>query len=477
MPSIARFSIDSLNGFLTYTDCSARSDVSALMILYGDNGSGKTSILSLIFNLLSPHPGKSHLTNIAAVPFKSLRVELSDGTVVSAIRDGGIDSVPIEFSITRPGAKRVVYAFVPAPQRDAYFQEQIQRELLKRSKDTPKDWKPKLTERLKVVSGRQYSFALPSNDSAHERYVSALRSLGITTYFIPTDRSTRSDAIDGRPPSAHYEGSKDESEVISRARGVLLRDALAVAARNITKQVIRAANAGSKDTNDIFAELVTKIAQGKDETQESESDSSVLGGLRALDQEYRRFSRLGIVPELNVAKLIPIIESSEPDQKSTIARILRPYMDSLSARLRALEPVGDSIETFLELLNGLLRFKSVTFTPANGFQFFNPNQQAIGPGQLSSGEQQLLLMFCYLLAAKESDSIFIVDEPEISLNVKWQRMLLEYMRKIVRGANCQIIIATHSMELLAQYDDLVVALDPVLSLAGTKSNDAATADD
>jgi ABC-type uncharacterized transport system ATPase subunit len=41
-----------------------------LMILYGDNGSGKTTILRLIFNLLSPEDRAGHRSYLARTSFK-----------------------------------------------------------------------------------------------------------------------------------------------------------------------------------------------------------------------------------------------------------------------------------------------------------------------------------------------------------------------------------------------------------------------
>ena len=57
----------------------------------------------------------------------------------------------------------------------------------------------------------------------------------------------------------------------------------------------------------------------------------------------------------------------------------------------------------------------------------------------------------------------MIDEPEISLNIKWQRELIDAMRKITKDSKNQLVIATHSIELLAQYSETVVSLAPTVS--------------
>lgn len=54
----------------------------------------------------------------------------------------------------------------------------------------------------------------------------------------------------------------------------------------------------------------------------------------------------------------------------------------------------------------------------------------------------------------------MIDEPEISLNIKWQRRLVQSLLDIAKGANTQFIFASHSMELLAQHRERVVRLEP-----------------
>ena len=78
--------------------------------------------------------------------------------------------------------------------------------------------------------------------------------------------------------------------------------------------------------------------------------------------------------------------------------------------------------------------------------------------QLSSGEKQLLLLFCNLLPARDNPSIFIIDEPEISLNVEWQRNLIRVLLELTEESPIQFIFATHSIEFLTQYEENVIDL-------------------
>ena len=102
--------------------------------------------------------------------------------------------------------------------------------------------------------------------------------------------------------------------------------------------------------------------------------------------------------------------------------------------------------------------KRVAFDLGRGITITSPDGEPLPPSVLSSGERQLLLLFCNTITAREHASIFIIDEPEISLNVKWQRRLLGALLSLVRGTPVQFLVATHSIELLARYKRNVVRL-------------------
>ena len=81
-------------------------------------------------------------------------------------------------------------------------------------------------------------------------------------------------------------------------------------------------------------------------------------------------------------------------------------------------------------------------------------KEAITSDKLSAGEKQMLSFLCYNTFS-ENASIFI-DEPELSLHVDWQRLLLPTL--LEQGTNNQFFIATHSPFIYAKYPDKEIPL-------------------
>lgn len=81
-------------------------------------------------------------------------------------------------------------------------------------------------------------------------------------------------------------------------------------------------------------------------------------------------------------------------------------------------------------------------------------EEAIASDKLSSGEKQMLSFLCYN-AFSENTPIFI-DEPELSLHVDWQRLLLPTLLEQETGN--QFFIATHSPFIYAKYPDKEIPL-------------------
>ncbi|MBE7473650.1 MAG: AAA family ATPase [Anaerolineales bacterium] len=68
--------------------------------------------------------------------------------------------------------------------------------------------------------------------------------------------------------------------------------------------------------------------------------------------------------------------------------------------------------------------------------------------QLPSGEQQCLLLFGELARRKRKSAIIAIDEIENSLHPTLQRLVMWNLRKIAREWDAQVIVTTHSLEII-----------------------------
>jgi predicted ATPase len=88
--------------------------------------------------------------------------------------------------------------------------------------------------------------------------------------------------------------------------------------------------------------------------------------------------------------------------------------------------------------------KEVQFSDKN-IEIETANHIKIELSALSSGEKQLLRIFIETLMAAEST--ILIDEPELSMHIDWQRSLVPSMSQL--NPKAQIILATHSPEVMA----------------------------
>ena len=74
------------------------------------------------------------------------------------------------------------------------------------------------------------------------------------------------------------------------------------------------------------------------------------------------------------------------------------------------------------------------------------NSEKISWHLLSRGEKTLIYLFFAVFLYKDKVSVFLFDEPEISLHVKWQHTLIKHLSEL--APDNQFIIATHSPSLV-----------------------------
>ncbi len=169
--------------------------------------------------------------------------------------------------------------------------------------------------------------------------------------------------------------------------------------------------------------------------------------------------RFGLTSELPVEDMLDSLRRSTAETLPVLYKVVRPYVQSVEARLKALEGIHNLLETFVANINQFFAgTKQVSYDLRQGFVVKSRGDEVIDLDLLSSGERQLLLLMCNALTARDQAGVVIIDEPEISMNVKWQRGLVQALLDCIRGSNAQMIFATHSIELLTQHRSHVVKL-------------------
>jgi ABC-type glutathione transport system ATPase component len=166
------------------------------------------------------------------------------------------------------------------------------------------------------------------------------------------------------------------------------------------------------------------------------------------------------VTPLAIGDLLPILESASRQKKGVITQVLSPYIRSFEARLNALEELREALNTFSEIFARFYNYKTLEFNLRTGISInLQHSTDKIAPEVLSSGEKQLLLLFCNVLLARSRPSVFIIDEPELSLNIKWQRELISSLLSCVRGCDVQFLFATHSLEMISLHKASAIKLE------------------
>lgn len=118
---------------------------------------------------------------------------------------------------------------------------------------------------------------------------------------------------------------------------------------------------------------------------------------------------------------------------------------------------------FRDIINERLLFKSLDITSIHkGFWFVADDGSKVPLYALSSGEQNLIVLYYQLLFEIQPDTLVLIDEPELSMNVVWQRNFLKDLQRIIELRKFDVLVATHSPQIIHDKWDWMVALgEPV----------------
>ncbi|TVS09934.1 MAG: excinuclease [Planctomycetaceae bacterium] len=175
---------------------------------------------------------------------------------------------------------------------------------------------------------------------------------------------------------------------------------------------------------------------------------------RLADLEQRR-------QQLTDAGLLDKEEETHFDVASideTKAEVLSLYIADVDKKLAVFDKLYARIDLLKTILNQRFSFKTVSIDKSTGIEFRSDDGALLSPEYLSSGEQHEVVLLYQLLFKVKVDSLILIDEPELSLHIAWQEQFLKDLAQITTLSSFDVVIATHSPQIISDRWDLTVEL-------------------
>lgn len=138
-------------------------------------------------------------------------------------------------------------------------------------------------------------------------------------------------------------------------------------------------------------------------------------------------------------------------------------MKMLDYKDKAKEIQGN-IDMLFDIVNAMFADtgKSIDISKGNNSHLiFNQGSHTISLEQLSSGEKQLLLILLKVFLLDKQPAIVLMDEPEVSLHIRWQREIIDRLQQL--NPHCQLIISTHSPSIFSSgWGDKAIYMEDIM---------------
>lgn len=195
----------------------------------------------------------------------------------------------------------------------------------------------------------------------------------------------------------------------------------------------------SKISSDILSQLVKGIPEINNNALQniSEKDIDII------------LARVGnAISQSDKDRINAIISSKDVDSQID-NKYLIYFLQKLITIYEDQRAIDNSIENFISVCNKYLKFsqKQISYE-ASEVEFYlqirDKNRVKLSDilSKLSSGEKQIISLFTKIYLSEYTSFIVLFDEPELSLSIFWQKLLLP---DIVNSNRCKLLLSvTHS---------------------------------
>jgi predicted ATPase len=397
-----------------------------IKIIIGDNGSGKTTVLSALYSILSQNFHK-----LSKLDFERIELKFTSGELIELDKDNLGVGTYIEL-LEHPALN----GFSKALQPDELFS------LLKTVRSMPYSRIQHLTDFRKVSRLSRFT-----TRETYDRL-----SYVADKILDEDDSSPVSDEIKDKI-SKNVKGKILYLPTYRRVEEALNNLGYLDDDFSSQDQLIQF---GMNDVKARFSKLKSELKEtavklytnlnGKMLTQLTsnyKASETEFSKIEKVDELKIVLSRVGDgISSETKEQIMNLIESGsiKQDRFHPLVFVLSNLVDVYLEQ----KETDDSIKIFVDVANRYLVNKEFSYDENNvDIKVVNKKTgNTVELENLSSGEKQLISLFSMLYLDKIDDYIIIFDEPELSLSIEWQETLLPDM---LDSGKCQFMVAaTHS---------------------------------
>jgi predicted ATPase len=431
-----------------------------LNIVYGKNGRGKTTILHLLANAL-----ELDFKRFAYLNFHRVSIENDRGQVVSIVKDG-----------RAPVPRVLIDDFQVSLTEHGMALSDTDASALRRALGG----RPTYLPAFRSVLERTRTDSLPYHRLS-ERRDSEFEEIVEREYAALRDGASSSSVSPGYDNRALQEEANSTAQKTVLCRQwfgrfvpVIRYPSVADVDEALTEEWRIAQIAVTRREQQMFEETFVKVFStiaGTERPGDVKNNEHLLASISALlnDQE----SQLGAFESKSIYNgLLDAARSMRSKSvelrgiDNSLLDIYRQVLEKRNtARRNAFQRSRDfaaSVNKFLD--RKVLKIEQPSLAHARSRSAVSVSTEgghSYGLSALSSGERQILTMLYSASRTKVLSGVFLIDEPELSLHIDWQRIVLRELQNQSSGR--QIIACTHSPEVGADHMEEIQDFEPTVS--------------
>lgn len=425
-------------------------DDQEMVILYGPNGVGKTHVLEFIHYAL-----RGDWVRLQDMPFDSAEIGFDNGAILYFEFGLAENNVEVESS------RRRALVSNAAPPLLVTLRTVEDRIVWQGPLRDFSDASPMMVRRI-VERDLAYRRVEPDAyiQAASDRRLTLTEVIAVESKNIHRLLSSRyldaSTDLSAAIPEQMQTYIDEDSSTLVETQRLITTQAAGQGTRDRGTQPLLAIDQVSMSVQSLMEQALadnSRLSQRLDRTFPSrlfEPDSRVASSeieIRQIHQDQQDFRSRLAVYHLGGEDESNVELPERPLEKWEVA-VLGRYLQDSARKLDSFRNLLEKLELFMKTLNARFFRKRIYLTADRALAIENRRGDQLSVSDLSSGEQHELILLKYLLFDTNPGSIVLIDEPEISLHVSWQKAFLEDLSRISNVSNLRFIIATHSPQII-----------------------------